>query len=92
MFHVYLLTDDNGSWPLLSFHELPWEGLRTPPLTLLPLGSFDLLDEALRCAAGFGTAARDGAIEEGLEVHGLTIRKGPMPSGHRGAAAPTQQT
>lgn len=71
MFHVYVLTDENGSWPLLSLHELPWQGLRTPPLTLLPLGDFDLLDDALGCAADFGAATRGRLVEEALEIpHG----------------------
>jgi hypothetical protein len=64
MFHVYVLTDDAGSWPLLTFHELPWQGLRTPPLTLLPLGEFDLLDDALACAADFGAATRGRLVDE----------------------------
>jgi hypothetical protein len=55
-YYVYMLTDETGSSPLLTFHELPWKGLRTPPLTLLPLGEFELLDDALRCSADFGKA------------------------------------
>jgi hypothetical protein len=73
-FHVYLLTDEFGSWPLLTSHALPWKGLRTPPLTLLPLGSFDLLDEALQCAAEFGSAARSGLIAEALEDAAASLR------------------
>lgn len=67
MFHVYMLTDETGSWPLLSFHELRWQDLRTPPLTLLPLGHFELLDEALECAADFGAATLGRLVEEARE-------------------------
>ena len=66
-FHVYMLTDETGSWPLLSFHELPWQELRTPPLTLLPLGRFELLHDALRRAAEFGAATLERLAEERLE-------------------------
>lgn len=66
-FHVYMLSDEAGSWALLTFHELPWRDLRKPPLTLLPLGKFDLLDDALECAADFGGAARGRLVEEALE-------------------------
>lgn len=65
-FHVYMLAGQAGSWPLLSFHELPWQDLRTPPLTLLPLGEFHLLDDALECAADFGAAARGRLVEEAV--------------------------
>jgi hypothetical protein len=67
MIHVYVLTDDTGSWPLLTFHELPWQALRTPPLTLLPLGTFVLLDHALACAADFGASTRGRLVEEALD-------------------------
>ena len=70
MFHVYVLTDDTGSWPLLTFHRLPWQGLRTPPVTLLPLGEFDLLDYALRCAADFGAPTCGRLVEEALDGTG----------------------
>src|SRR5438067_2294838 len=70
MFYDYVLTDDTGSWPLLTFQTLRWQGLRTPPLTLLPLGEFDLLDNALACAADFGAATRGRLVEEGLEEQG----------------------
>jgi hypothetical protein len=68
MFYVYVLTDDTGSWPLLTFQTLPWQGLRTPPLTLLPLGEFELLDDALACAADFGAATRSRLVEEAAEL------------------------
>jgi hypothetical protein len=68
MLHVYVLTDETGSWPLVTSHELPWRGLRTPPLTLLPHGEFDLLDDALACAADFGAGTRQGLVDEALDV------------------------
>ena len=68
MIHVYVLTDESGSWPLLTFHELPWKGLRTPPLTLLPLGEFDLLDDAPECAADFGTAIGRGLASDAFPL------------------------
>lgn len=31
-FHSFMLTDENGSWPLLSLHPLPWQEIRKPRL------------------------------------------------------------
>jgi hypothetical protein len=79
MFLVYVLTDDKAPWPLLTFHELPWRGFRTPPLTILPLGEFELRDDALACADDFGAADRRAPWSKRRQTNTTRSPRSPHP-------------
>jgi hypothetical protein len=55
-FHVYVLTGERGSCPLVSLHDLPWQEMGATPVALIPLGTFPVLEQALQRVAEFARA------------------------------------
>jgi hypothetical protein len=64
-YHLYLVTDPNGCWPLLSETPLPWRSMRTDYLLIFPRGRFGTMEEALEAAA---EVRRIAAEQEGTPL------------------------
>jgi hypothetical protein len=50
-YHVYLITDVEGCWPLIAHSALPWRDMRTDLLLVYPRGDFEHIEDALALAS-----------------------------------------
>lgn len=66
-YHVYLVTDPNGCWPLITNCALPWETMRRDLLLVYPRGSYANLQLALVVADEIRTVA--------AEQHGTPLER-----------------
>ncbi len=58
-YHVYLLTDPNGCWPLITNCALPWKAMRSELLLICPRGHYSTLQLALVVAEEIRSVAAE---------------------------------
>jgi hypothetical protein len=58
-YHVYLVTDLKGCWPLITNCALPWKAMRGDLLLVYPRGSYASLQLALVVADEIRTVAAE---------------------------------
>jgi hypothetical protein len=58
-YHVYLVTDPNGCWPLITNCAIPWKAMRGDLLLVYPRGSYTTLQLALVVADEIRTVAAE---------------------------------
>lgn len=58
-YHVYLVTDPNGCWPLIMNCALPWRTMRGDLLLVYPRGNYTNLQLALVVADEIRTVAAE---------------------------------